>query len=75
MCVLCDKNVVSEYLLLLLYFLYVRINGSNCRDVYNVANGTFEVGEVDRFVQPHLDWPNHFGFWTKALQQLVGAVG
>ena len=51
MCILCDKNVVSDYLLLLLlYFLYVRINGCYCRDVYNVANGTFEVGEVDRFV-------------------------
>ena len=37
-------------LVLVLYFLNVSIDGCYCRDVYNVANGTFEVGEVDRFV-------------------------
>ena len=43
-------------------------------DVHNVADGTFDVGEVDRLVQPHLDRPNHFRV-AHGLYQFVGRVG
>ena len=49
------------------------IYDSHRRYVHDVAHGTFDVGEVDRLVQPHLDRPNHFRV-AHGLYQLVGGV-
>ena len=42
-------------------------------DVHNVADGTFDVGEVYRLVQAHLDRPDHLRV-AHGLYQLVGGV-
>ena len=51
------------------------INGSHGRDIDNVTHGAFEVGEVDRLVQPHLYRANQLAVRVHALQELVAGIG
>ena len=42
-------------------FLYDCVYDGNSRQIQDVARGAFYVGEVDRFVQSHLDRTDRFG--------------
>ena len=48
-------------------------HGYGC-DIHNVTDGTFEIGEVDRFVQSHLDRADEFCIRVHCLQQFVTGV-
>lgn len=48
-------------------------HGYGC-DIHNVADRTFEIGEVDRFVQSHLDRADEFCIRVHCLQQFVTGV-
>ena len=62
-------------LLVLLQLLHVSVDGGDGRDVHDVAYRALEIGEMDRFVQSHLDRTDDLGLGTQALQELVAAVG
>ena len=55
-------------------FLYDRIYDSDSRQVQDVTRRTFHVGEVDRFVQTHLDRADRFAD-AECVEQLVSTVG
>ena len=55
------------------FFCYDGINTCNGCDVDDIAHRTFDVGEVDRFVQSHLDRSDYFCF-AHSLNQLVSCV-
>ena len=49
---------------------YEGIDGGNGTDVYYVAYRCVEVGEVDGFVESHLDGANDFHVGIQHLQHL-----
>ncbi len=51
---------LNRVILLFDLFLYDRIYDSDSRQVQDVTRRTFHVGEVDRFVQTHLDRADPF---------------
>ena len=55
-------------------FLYDRIYDSDSRQVQDVTRRAFYVGEVDRFVQTHLDRADRFAD-AECVEQLVSTVG
>lgn len=57
-------------LLLFLFFdfCHVSVDYGNGRYVHDVAHGTFEIGEVDRLVQSHLDRADYLCVAVKSLQ-------
>ena len=50
------------------------IDTGNGRDIHDVTDRTFDVREVNRFVQSHLDRADYFRF-THVLDELVGGIG
>ena len=60
--------------LALFLFFYYGIDTCYCRDIYNVTDRAFDVGEMDRFVQSHLDRAYHFCF-AHVLYELVCRIG
>lgn len=62
---------------ILFFFLYlvnVSIDYSHSCDVDNVAYRTFEVGEVDRLVETHLNRTDDLGVRIQSLQQFVATL-
>ena len=64
---------MREFLLPLL-FQYDSIDYGYGGDVDDVANGTFEVGEVDGFVKSHLDGTDDFTIVGHTLNHLITTV-
>lgn len=59
----CHGLFLFVFVLLLLsffHFVNVCVNNSDCGYVHHIAYGTFEVCEVNRFVESHLNWANDF---------------
>ena len=69
------NEICGLYGLLPLLFQYHCVDYGYGGDVDDVAYGTFEVGEVDGFVKPHLDWTDDFAVVRHALDHLITAVG
>ena len=59
----------------LLDFLHVCIDGGYGRDIDNIADGAFGVGEVDRLVQSHLHRADNLHVVGEHLQQLICRTG
>ena len=51
--------------------LYISIDDGDGNDVDHVAHRTAEVGEMDGFVQSHLDGTDDFHVGIERLQHLV----
>ena len=63
---------ISNCLCLLVFLLLNDgIDDSHGSDVDDVTHAAFEVGEVDRLLQSHLDWANNFGIFSHRLNHLV----
>ena len=63
----------SFFLLLLLH--HDGVDHGYCRHVDDIVDRTFEVGEVDRLVQTHLDGAYHLAIVDECLDHLVRRVG
>lgn len=50
------------------------INAGDSCDIDNIAYRAFNVGEVNWFVQSHLNRADHFGL-THVLNELIGSIG
>ena len=63
---------ISNCLCLLVFLLLNDgIDDSHGSDVDDVTHAAFEVGEVDRLLQSHLNWANNFGIFSHRLNHLV----
>ena len=63
---------ISNCLCLLVFlFLNDGIDDSHGSDVDDVTHAAFEVGEVDRLLQSHLNWADNFGIFSHRLNHLV----
>ena len=60
-CLIAIFVKLNRVILLFDLFLYDRIYDSDSRQVQDVTRRTFHVGEVDRFVQSHLDRADRLG--------------
>ena len=54
-----------------LSFVHYRINCRNSRNIEDFLYRTFEIYEVDRFVQSHLDRSDNLNIGAESLQHLV----
>ena len=63
---------ISNCLCLLVFLLLNDgIDDSHGSDVDDVTHAAFEVGEVDRLLQSHLNWADNFGIFSHRLNHLV----